>query len=120
MKTCVAGVPTPFDAVRHTVYVPPSPARGVPSRMAVVPAARTWSVMLAGSVDGVQPPKAVSLTELASGVPVVVMSNTPAVPAEKVAWSPLVMAGADGASAPGVGVLVGPARRRSSRPGWSP
>ena len=49
--------------------------------------------MLAGSVDGVQPLKALSLTELTPGVPVVVMSNTPAVPDENVAWLPLVMAG---------------------------
>jgi hypothetical protein len=45
-------------------------------------------------VDGVQPPKAVSLTELTPGVPVVVMVNTLAVPAEKVEWSALVMSGA--------------------------
>ena len=50
--------------------------------------------MLAGRVDGVQPLNAVSVTELTPGVPVVVMSNTPAVPAEKVAWLALVMAGA--------------------------
>ncbi len=41
-----------------------------------------------------QPLKAVSLTELTPGVPVVVMSNTPAVPAENVVWLALVMAGA--------------------------
>ena len=51
--------------------------------------------MLAGSAEGVQPLNAASVTELTPGVPVVVMSNTPAFPAEKVAWLPLVMAGAD-------------------------
>ena len=51
--------------------------------------------MVAGSVEGVQPPKAASVTELTPGVPVVVMSNTPAFPAENVAWLALVMAGAD-------------------------
>src|SRR5271157_3558889 len=75
--------------------MPPSPARGVPSSMAVVPP-EYWRVMLAGSVDGVQPVNGASVRELASGVPVVVMSNTPATPAENVAWLPLVMAGAVG------------------------
>ena len=56
--------------------------------------------MLAGSVDGVQPLKAASVTELTPGVPVVVMSNTPAAPAENVVWSPLVMAGAAGVPLP--------------------
>ena len=50
--------------------------------------------MPAGSVDGVQPGKAESLRVLAPGAPVVVMSNTSSVPAEKVAWSALVMVGA--------------------------
>jgi hypothetical protein len=50
--------------------------------------------MLAGRAEGVQPLKAASVTELTPGVPVVVMLNTPAVPAEKVVWSPLVMTGA--------------------------
>ena len=49
--------------------------------------------MLDGRAEGVQPLKALSVTELTPGVPVVVMLNTPAAPAEKVAWSPLVMAG---------------------------
>ena len=40
------------------------------------------------------PLKAVSLSELTPGVPVVVMLNTPADPAEKVVWSALVMPGA--------------------------
>ncbi len=41
-----------------------------------------------------QPANALSLSELTAGVPVVVMSNTPAVPDEKVVVVPLVMAGA--------------------------
>ena len=49
--------------------------------------------MLAGRVDGMQPLNALSLTELTAGVPVVVMSNTPAAPAANVAWLPLVTAG---------------------------
>ena len=49
--------------------------------------------MLAGSVDGRQPPNGLSLTELTPGVPVVVMSNTPALPAANVAWLTLVTEG---------------------------
>ena len=72
--------------------------------------------MLAGSADGVQPLKAVSLTELTPGVPVVVMLNTPAVPAENVVWSALVMAGAAVRPAAGVGVLIGRRDRAGARP----
>ena len=37
VKTWVAGGATPLDATRHTVKVPPSPAWGVPSSVAVDP-----------------------------------------------------------------------------------
>ena len=50
--------------------------------------------MLEGRTEGEQPPKALSVTELTPGVPVVVMSNTSGVPAENVVWFTLVMAGA--------------------------
>ena len=65
--------------------------------------------MLAGSVDGTQPLNALSLTELTPGVPVVVMSNTPAVPAANVAWLALVTAGDARVAAARVGVVVRPA-----------
>jgi hypothetical protein len=93
VKDCVASGATPFDASRHTVYAPASPACGVPSSVAVSPPVYT-SERLAGSVDGVQPLNAVSVRELTGGVADVVTSNVSAVPTSKVAASPLVIDGA--------------------------
>ena len=49
--------------------------------------------MFEGRTEGAHPLNALSVSELTPGVPTVVTSNTPAVPAEKVAWLPLVTAG---------------------------
>src|SRR5579862_9090533 len=82
VKVWLAWVPTPLDALKVTVYVPPVPAPGVPLNTPVV--------VLKLSPEGSVP---VSLN-VSPGKPLAVTVKLPAVPAVNVALLALVMAGA--------------------------
>jgi len=82
VKLCIAGEPTPFDAVNVMGYVPAVPAPGVPLSTPVA----AVNVTPVGSVP-------VSL-RVGVGLPVVVTVNVPAVPTTNVTLLALVIAAA--------------------------
>jgi hypothetical protein len=93
VKAWVAGVPTPFEALRHSVYVPASDAgaAAVMAMAAVVPLGVNETPE--GNVVGTHVPKAALVMEVTAGVPLVVTVKLLAVPVVKVVLAPLVIDG---------------------------